>query len=79
MTKLVTIHCNPFILDNIKELNLNWEYSPVHGKNEIDVIVEDVEDDPELDHLDTDEQLCVHYDINYDFVNCIEAENFCAI
>ena len=78
MTKLVTIHCNPFILDIIKELNLNWEYSPIHGKDEIDVIVEDIDYDPELEHLDPDEQLCDHYDINYDFVNCIEARNFVA-
>ena len=78
MIKLVTIHCNPFILDIIKELNLTWEYSPQFGKDEIDVIVKDVDYDPELEHLDPDEQLCDHYDINYDFVNCIEARNFVA-
>ena len=76
MQKLVTVHCDPFILDSIKELNLNWEYSPQFGKTEIDVIVPYVEYDPELDHLDDDEQICVHYDINYDFVNCIEARNY---
>ena len=81
MTKLVTIHCNPFILDIIKELNLTWEYSPQFGKDEIDVIVED-KDLPDYDeygvYVDPDEAICDHYDINYDFVICIEARNFVA-
>ena len=78
MIKLVTIHCQPSQLDNIKRLGLQWEYSPQFGTDEIDVTVKDVDYDPELDHLDSDEQLCVHYDINYDFVNCIEARNYVA-
>ena len=35
MTKLVTIHCEPSYLDEIKSLGLNWELSPTFGDNEI--------------------------------------------
>ena len=78
MTKLVTIHCNPSALDEIKSLNLKWEYSPQFGKDEIDVIVEDVEFDPDLsDYPDPDYELVDHYGLNYDQVNSIDARNFC--
>ena len=30
-------------------------------------------------YQDPDEQLCEHYGIDYDQVNCIKAYNFCAI
>ena len=44
------------------------------GDGELDVIVDDV---PYEVHdgiyQDPDEQLCEHYHINYDLVNCIEA------
>ena len=76
MTKLVTIHCEPSYLDEIKELGLNWEYSPIHGDSEIDVIVPDIESDSLTD--DPDLEICSEYGINYDFVNCIEARNFVA-
>ena len=74
--KLVTIHCQSSYLDEIKELGLNWEYSPVYGTDEIDVIVPDIESDSLTE--DPDLQICSEYDINYDFVNCIEARNFVA-
>ena len=76
MTQSYLIHCKPSQEQLLTNSDLMWSYNDEHDFDEIDVIVEDVEDDPELDHLDTDEQLCVHYDINYDFVNCIEARNF---
>ena len=76
MTKLVTIHCQSDYLDDIKELGLKWEYSPQFGEDEIDVIVEDIVNyDP---NEDPDLEICSEYDINYDFVNCIEARNFVA-
>ena len=78
MTKLVTIHCNPNGLDAIKELNLNWEYSPKYGKDEIDVIVPDVDYNEDSYIVDPDDQLCDYYDINPDIVHCIEARNFVA-
>ena len=64
--KSILIHCKPDLLDYLVENDMNWGYSPKFGVNEIDVIVDDV------DNYD-DEQLCSHYGINYDQVNCIEA------
>ena len=70
----VVIHCQPDYLDKIKELGYNWSYSPLHGKNEIDVIVDDVPYEIVYGiYQDPDEQLCEHYVIDYDKVNCIEA------
>ena len=73
-SKSVVIHCQPTLLPEIRELGLNWSFSDVYGKNEIDVIVDDV---PytivDGTYQDPDEQLCEHYGINYDEVNCIEA------
>ena len=73
MSETVLIHCQPDLLDDIKELGLNWTYSPIHGKNEIDVVVDDIPYEI-LDgtYQDPDVQLCEHYGINYDLVNCIE-------
>ncbi len=62
-------------LDSIKELGLN--YLDVND-NEIDVIVDDVEykdgNHPDQNGIweDPDIQLCNHYNIDYDYVNCIE-------
>ena len=64
--KSILIHCKPSLENWLIENAFNWSYSAQHGYNEIDVIVDDV------DNLD-DEQLCSHYGINYDQVNCIEA------
>ena len=71
----VILHCQPSLLDYVKEMNLTWWYSHQHGKNEVDVIVPDV--DYELDHglADPDEQLCHYYGIDYQQVNCIEASD----
>ena len=42
--------------------------------NELDVVVEDVEYTVRNGiYQDPDEQLCEHYGIDYDLVNCIEA------
>ena len=70
----VLIHCQPTLLDFIKENNMNWSYSPEFGEDEIDVVVDDIPYEC-LDgtYQDPDEQLCEHYGINYDLVNCIEA------
>ena len=44
------------------------------GDGELDVIVDDVPyKHSEGFYQDPDEQLCEHYGINYDLVNCIEA------
>ena len=68
----VLIHCQPTLLDYIKENNMNWKYSPKFGVNEIDVIVEDIDYNPQTDYIDPDVHLCDHYGIDYEQVNCIE-------
>ena len=73
MTKLqdpVVIHCKESARDSLTDLGLFY----FENDNELDVIVDDV---PYKVHdgiyQDPDEQLCEHYGINYDLVNCIEA------
>ena len=71
----VLIYMKESYLDSIKELGLN--YLDVND-NEIDVIVDDVEykdgNHPDQNGIweDPDIQLCNHYNIDYDYVNCIE-------
>ncbi len=69
--KQVIIHMKESALDHIKELDLFY----VPGVNELDVIVPDI-DYTVTDgfYQDPDEQLCEHYGINYDLVNCIELD-----
>ena len=69
--KLVLIHCKPSLLDEIKELDLPWSYSPVWGEQEIDVLVPDRPYDDSY-YQDPDEQLCEIYGLDYDQVNCVE-------
>jgi len=64
MTQQVAIHCKPSYLDSLQQLNLrlvDYEYNA----GEVTAIVDN---NPELD----DEELCIHYGVDYDFVNCIE-------
>ena len=67
----IVIHCNDSnaTLDMIKELNLNYTV----GDGEYDIIVNDIDYDPNHYFVDPDEQLCEIYGINYHYVNCIEA------
>ena len=65
MKKYVTIHCQPAIEDYLVNSSLYWLHNNEQDVNEIAVIVEDVES------LE-DNELCTHYGINYDLVNCIE-------
>ena len=74
--KQVLIHCKPSYLDVIKAMSLNYTHNTKTG--EIDVIVPDVEYIDGFNHPDgywedPDVQLCNHYDIDYDQVNCLEA------
>ena len=74
LPKSVLIHCQPSLLDFIKENNMDWEYSSVHDHDEIDVVVYDIPYEIlRGDYQDPDEQLCEHYGIDYNQVNCIEA------
>ena len=66
----IIVHMKPEALNDIKELGLGWEMN-TQG-DEIDVIVSDIDYDPEHYLVDPDEQLCHYYEIDYDLVNCIE-------
>ena len=79
MTNYVTIHCQPAIEDYLVNSSLSWSHNNEQDVNEIEVIVEDVEyldgNHPSKNGIweDPDIQLCEHYGIDYDLVNCIEA------
>ena len=66
--KQVIIHCRTSYEDVLDELKLNYNYND----GELDVIVTDVDYDPDHYLVDPDEQLCDYYGIDYDQVNCIE-------
>ena len=72
----VLLHCQPTLLDFIIDNNFKWTYSPDKniGNDEIDVVVDDIPYEV-LDgtYQDPDVQLCEHYGIDYNQVNCIEA------
>ena len=68
--QIVTIHCQPSLLNDIEALRLPWHYSQ-DGHDEIDVLVEDVEFNSLTQ--DPDVLLCRFYQLDYNQVNCIEA------
>ena len=70
MTQQVIIHCKETYFDELMSKNLQFEYNC----GEYDVLVNDVPYEV-VDGIyqDPDEQLCEHYGIDYDLVNCIEA------
>ena len=74
MTQSVLIHCKPSLEQFLTTTDLMWSYNDTQDFDEIDVIVDDV---PYIHsdgiYQDPDEQLCEHYGIDYDEVNCIEA------
>ena len=65
MPELIKVRCDSTELNDIKENNLNWEYSPNLGNTKVDVFIEEIEDL-------SDEQLVTHYGINYAFVDDVE-------
>ena len=75
MTTQAVIHCKPQILDNEELINnSNLLVADVNDYGEVDIYV----DDQPYQVIDgiyqaPDEQLCEHYGIDYDLVNCIEA------
>ena len=66
----ILIHCKPEYLPQVKELGLYYTINP--QLDEVDVKVPDVDYDPDHYYVDPDEQLCDHYGIDYDQVNCME-------
>ena len=74
LPKSVLIHCQPSLLEFLIDNNMNWDYSEQHGEDELDVVVDDIPYEIlRGDYQDPDEQLCEHYGIDYNQVNCIEA------
>ena len=74
MLDSVLIHCQPELKDWLTDNNIQWSYSERFGEDELDVIVSDVPyKQSGTIYQDPDEQLCEHYGIDYDLVNCIEA------
>ena len=75
----IVIHCQPAMEDFLKKTTLSWSYNDDQDVSEIDVIVPDVEyidgNHPSKNGIweDPDVQVCEHYGIDYDQVNCIEA------
>ena len=68
----VIIHGTPDLLPKVKEMGYNWSYSKQFGTEEIDIIVDDIPYEiVDGTYQDPDEQLCEHYGINYDLVNCM--------
>ena len=72
----VLIHCQPSLIGTLEELGFDWEYND----KEVHVIVDDLEYEI-IDGIyqDPDIQFCDKLGIDYDYVNSIEAYNFCAI
>ena len=70
MNQSALIHCKSEYLPEVKRLGLSYIHS---SNNEIDVTVNDVDYDLNHYFVDPDVQLCEHYGINYNYVNCIEA------
>mgnify|MGYP003144066016 CR=1 FL=1 len=65
----VLIHCKLDALTHLQSLGLNYQESD----GELDVIVDDVPYQVQGGYYqDPDEQLCEHYGLDYNLVNCIE-------
>ena len=65
----VIIHCKESYLQELINLGLD----PIYNDGEYDVIVDDVSHEyMDGTYQDPDIELCEHYGINYDQVNCIE-------
>ena len=69
MTQQVVIHCKESLFDWLVNSSLQFEYNC----GEYDVVVDDVPyKQSGTIYQDPDEQLCEHYGIDYNQVNCIE-------
>ena len=65
----IVIHCKESLFDWLVNSSLQFEYNC----GEYDVVVDDVPyKQSGTIYQDPDEQLCEHYGIDYDQVNCIE-------
>ena len=71
----ITIHCKPSLLPTIKQLDLDWCYSPSANLDEIDVIIPYTSEVESINdkYLD-DEEFVNHFGLDYEQVNCIELD-----
>ena len=73
MYSLLTIHCQPSLLETIKELGLDWAYSTDAISNQIDVFLPYTNEVESINNkYDNDEDFVNHYGLNFDSVNYIE-------
>ena len=69
----ITIHCKPSLLSTIKQLDLDWCYSPQHNLDEIDVIIPYTSEVESInDQYDNDAEFVNHFGLDYEQVNCIQ-------
>ncbi len=67
------IHCQPSMLQTIKESGLNWCYSPQFNQEEIDVIIPYTSEVEAINDKYLDESKFVsHFGLDYNQVNCIQ-------
>ena len=70
---ILTIHCKPSLLSTIKELGLDWCYSPITNLDEIDVIIPYTSEVESInDQYDNDAEFVNHFGLDYEQVNCIQ-------
>jgi len=68
MSQQVLFHLKESYRDSLQELGYSFKLND----GELDVILPDVEYNANHSLVDPDEQICDHYNIDYDYVNCIE-------
>ena len=68
----ITIHCQPSLLETIKQSGLTWVQSPKFNLEEIDVIIPYTKEVDKLNYSMEDEEFVEHFGLDYDQVNCIE-------
>ena len=72
-TMNIYIHCQPSMLQTIKESGLNWCYSPQFNQEEIDVIIPYTSEVEAINDKYLDESEFVsHFGLDYNQVNCIQ-------
>ena len=64
----LTIHCQPSLLDTIKELNLPY----VDNYDEVDVNIPYTLEVEDVNLANEDDELVKYFGLDYDRVNCIE-------
>ena len=73
--KFVSVYCQFPMLETIKDLGLKY----TQDSKELRVICEDIEYDRNHYIQDPDEQYVHLLGLDWDLVNRVEADNFCAI